>query len=62
MLIYLQIIETEDDKSKFEEIYMAYRGLMYHIAYERLRHEQEAEDAVHHVFVKIAENIKEAIK
>lgn len=58
MLTYLQIIETDDDKTKFEEIYKAYRGLMYHIAYERLHDEQEAEDAVHHVFVKIAEHIK----
>ena len=58
MLMYLQLIESDDDKSKFEEIYRAYRGLMYHVAYERLQHEQDAEDVVHHVFVKIAENIK----
>ncbi len=58
MLIYLHIIETEEDKSKFEEIYNEYRGLMYHIAYQRMQHAQDAEDAVHHVFMKIAENIK----
>lgn len=58
MLMYLQLIESDDDKSKFEEIYRAYRGLMYHVAYARLQHEQDAEDVVHHVFVKIAENIK----
>lgn len=58
MLIYLQMIETNEDKSKFEAIYNEYRGLMYHVAYQRLHHEQDAEDAVHHVFIKIAENIK----
>ncbi len=58
LLTYLQIIETDEDKSKFEEIYNAYRNLMYHIAYSRIRHEQDAEDVVHHVFVKIAENIQ----
>lgn len=57
MLIYLQVIETEEDKSKFEDIYREYRGLMYYIAYRRLHHEQDAEDAVHHAFMKIAENI-----
>ncbi len=58
MLIYLQTIDSDEDRSKFEAIYQEYKGLMYHVAYARLRHEQDAEDAVHHVFVKIAENIK----
>lgn len=58
MLIYLQTIETEEDKNKFEDIYREYRGLMYYVAYKRLHHEQDAEDVVHHAFVKIAENIK----
>lgn len=57
MLIYLQSIETNEDKSKFEQIYEAYRGLMFHTAFKLLNHEQDAEDAVHHAFVKITENI-----
>lgn len=57
MMIYLQTIAPEGDKSKFEVIYHKYRGLMYHIAYKYLKHPQDAEDAVHHAFVKIAENI-----
>ena len=56
MLIYLQIIETDEDKSTFEQIYEAYRGLMFHAAFKVLTHEQDAEDAVHYAFVKIAEN------
>ena len=58
MLVYLQLIETEEDKSKFEELYTEYRDLMQYLAYKRLKNKQDAEDAVHQVFVKIAENIK----
>mgnify|MGYP006874099284 CR=1 FL=1 len=36
MLIYLQVIETEEDKNKFEDIYQKYRGLMYYVAYVSL--------------------------
>ena len=52
------MIETDKDKSKFEEIYYAYRNLMYRIAYDRLQHIQDAEDVVYQTFAKIAENIK----
>ena len=58
MIIYLQMIETPEERSKFEQIYLEYRGLMFHVAYEILHNEQDAEDAVHQAFVKIAENIK----
>ena len=58
MFIYIQMIETDEDKSKFETIYETYRGLMYHVAFKRMNHVQDAEDVVHHVFMKIAENIK----
>lgn len=59
MLVYLQMIETDEDRSKFEQLYLEYQGLMYYTAYKYLKHEQDAEDAVHHAFVKIAENIKD---
>lgn len=57
LLIYLQMIETEEEQSKFEVIYHEYFPLMFHIAYQILRHQQDAEDAVHQAFVSIAENI-----
>lgn len=57
MLIYLQMIETEEEQSKFEVIYHEYFSLMFHIAYQILRHQQDAEDAVHQAFVSIVENI-----
>ena len=58
MLIYLEMIEEPEHRSKFEDIYHAYHNLMYYIAYKHLHNEQDAEDVVHHVFVKIAEKIK----
>ena len=58
MIIYLQILETPEEKSKFEQLYLEYKGLMFHVANEILHNEQDAEDAVHQAFVKIAENIK----
>ena len=55
---YLLLIETDADKSKFERIYTEYRELMFRVANARLHHTQDAEDAVHHAFMKIAENIQ----
>lgn len=57
LLIYLQMIETEEEQSRFEVIYHEYFPLMFHIAYQILHHQQDAEDAVHQAFVSIAENI-----
>ena len=58
MIIYLQMLETPEEKPKFEQLYLEYKGLMFHVAYEIIHNEQDAEDAVHQAFVKIAENIK----
>lgn len=57
-MIYLQMIESDADKSKFEQIYLQYRGLMFTVANRILTNEQDAEDAVHQAFVRIAENIE----
>ena len=51
------MLETPEEKSKFEQIYLEYRGLMFHVAYEILQNEQDAEDAVHQALLKIAERI-----
>lgn len=58
MLIYLEMIDTDEEQSKFEQIYLEYRDLMYYVAYKHLKNEQDAEDVVHHAFIKIAEHIK----
>lgn len=58
MLIYLQLIDSPRDRSKFEKIYYAYRDKMYAAAFAILHNEEDAEDAVHQAFVKVAENIE----
>ncbi|MBQ8804648.1 MAG: sigma-70 family RNA polymerase sigma factor [Tyzzerella sp.] len=58
MLIYMLMIDSSDDQSKFEKLYNEYKGLMFYVANNILHNEQDAEDAVHHAFVKIAENIE----
>ena len=58
MLIYLQLIETDEDKTKFETLYTEYKEWMGTIAFSILNNKHDAEDAVHNAFVKIAENIK----
>ncbi len=58
MLICLQTIDTPSDRARFEALYRAYRGLMFHAANAVLRNAQDAEDAVHQAFLKIAERIE----
>lgn len=58
MLVYLSMIETAEDRSKFEQVYLHYKGLMYHVACQILNNREDAEDAVHAAFVKLAENIE----
>ena len=55
MLIYLALIDSDAEKSKFEIIYRAYRDLMFHVAYKILNNQQDSEDAVHQAFLKIIE-------
>lgn len=53
MLIYLQMLDTPEEKARFEQIYQEYRGLMYHVANNILHDGQDAEDAVHNAFLRI---------
>lgn len=58
MILYLQMIDSSEDRSKFEQIYIEYRDLMFYVANRILDNEQDAEDAIHEAFLKVAENIK----
>lgn len=58
MLIYLQMIEDDADRSKFEQLYTKYRKLMLYVANQMLHNPDDAEDAVHEAFLAIAKNIK----
>lgn len=56
MLIYINMIEQRKDRSRFEEFYNTYKGLMFHAAEKILGNPQDTEDAVHDAFLYIAKN------
>ena len=53
MLIYLQMLESDADRLRFEQLYHRYRGLMFYVARQILPCDEDAEDAVHEAFVAI---------
>ena len=54
---YLSLIDTDEEKSKFEIVYLKHRKVMM-LEAKKYLDEKLAEDAVHTAFVKIADNIK----
>ncbi|MGN0612991.1 MAG: RNA polymerase sigma factor [Porcipelethomonas sp.] len=52
--IYLALIDDDDNKNLFEELYYEYRNGMYNIAFGILHNVEDAEDAVHEAFLCIA--------
>lgn len=57
MLLYLALIEKEDDKRKFENLYVSYKQTMYYVAYRILKNIHTAEDAVHLAFIRVIKNL-----
>lgn len=62
MIVYLQMLETAEDRAAFEQLYLTYRSLMYRIAYGILRNQQDAEDAVHQAFLSMIGGFKKINK
>ncbi|MEY8259263.1 RNA polymerase sigma factor [Oscillospiraceae bacterium 50-60] len=58
LICYLQMLDTPEEKIRFEQIYQKYRGLMYHVADTILHNRQDAEDAVHNAFLQIIKHFK----
>ncbi len=57
LLFYLSLLETAEEKSKFEQLYYEHRKLMMQIAIDMLHDEFVAEDAVHEAFVKLTRHL-----
>ncbi|HBF7094787.1 TPA: RNA polymerase sigma factor [Clostridioides difficile] len=57
MLLYLTIINSEEERNKFEDIYIKYKKLMFYVANQILKDEALSEDAVHNAFLKIIDNL-----
>ena len=62
MFVYFMAIETPESQTKFEQIYRTYKGLMFYVANQILHNDDDAEDAVHLAFIKIAENIEKILE
>lgn len=55
MFLYLAMIDSDADKSKFEILYSEYKNLMYYTANRILHNSSDAEDVVHQAFLKVIE-------
>ena len=62
MLIYLQMLDTPEEKSKFETLYYTHRRTMLHIAMQILKDHQLAENAVQEAFIRLAKNFLKSDK
>ena len=62
LLFYLSLIENEEERSKFEKLYYEYRHLMKYIAFEILKDNHLAEDAVHNAFIKLSNHLNKIDK
>lgn len=57
MIIYISMIESGEDKRKFEELYTSYKQTMFYVANKILRDEHLSEDVVHQAFIRILNNL-----
>lgn len=55
-MLYLSMLESDEDKLNFKQLYIKYAQDMYAVAYNILKNKEDAEDAVQQSFLKIAEN------
>ena len=58
LMLYLSLMDDENDKSKFETIYYEYRERMFAAAFDVVKNNEDAEDAVHNAFIGVANNLK----
>ena len=57
LFLYMSLIDSDDERDKFEQLYLKYRKLMKYIALNILGDEQLSEDAVHNAFLKIINHL-----
>lgn len=62
MLFYMMLLDTEEERSFFEELYYEYRQGMYGLAYSILVDSHASEDAVHTVFLRLIKHIEKVEK
>ena len=55
---YLMLLEGDDDRERFAQIYIAHERMMYSVAYSILHSQMAAQDAVHNSFIKVIEHFE----
>ena len=58
LLFYMSLIDNVDERTKFEILYNKYRKRMVYTGYFVLGNNEDAEEAVHDTFIKIARNMR----
>ena len=53
MLLFLIMLDSDEDRSKFVQLYHKYRYFLWYLACERLQDDHLAEDAVQETFLKV---------
>lgn len=61
LAFYLSLIDNENDKIRFEEVYYTYKKQMAHLANSILHNHHDAEDVVHDVFCSVASSHMDVI-
>lgn len=56
-MIYLAMIDAPEERTKFEELYLKYRNLMFYIANGILQNQHDAEDAVYQAFLAMLKHL-----
>lgn len=57
LTLYLSLIETQEEKDKFEYIYVNFRKQMLNLAYKLVGNPYDAEDIVHSTFLSVSKNM-----
>ena len=55
--VFLEMLEIKEDNVKITTLYQVYSALVFKIAKDYLKNEQDAEDALQDTFIKIIKNI-----
>ncbi len=56
--IYLSMLHTQEEREKFEELYLQYERKMYAVALKILKNQEDAEDVVYESFQAVIKNIE----
>lgn len=57
LTLYLSLVDSPDEKRKFEKLYTDYKQTMFYAANRILKDSYEAEDAVHQAFLRIINHL-----